>query len=51
MINTTMFNANNIQLEGISKIADHAQGQSASRFKSGAYTFVFEHFELVLRTP
>ena len=27
------------------KIADHAQAQGANRFKSGAYTIVFEHFE------
>jgi hypothetical protein len=34
-------------LEPISKIVDHAQGQGANRFKSGAYTLVFEHFETV----
>ena len=29
------------------KIADHAQGQGENQFESGAYTLVFEHFELV----
>jgi hypothetical protein len=39
------------QLEAISKIVDHVQGQGENRFKSGAYTLVFEHFESVLCTP
>jgi hypothetical protein len=34
----------------ISKIVDHAQGQGENRFKSGAYTVVFEHFESVFNT-
>ena len=32
------------------KIVDHVQGQGENRFKSGAYTLVFEHFESVLNT-
>ncbi len=37
-------------LIAISKIVDHVQGQGKSRFKSGAYTLVFEHFESVFNT-
>ena len=35
------------QLEPVSKIADHAQGQGASRRKSAAYMWVCEHFKEV----
>ena len=35
------------QFEPISKIVDYVQGQGENRFKSGAYTTVFEHFESV----
>ncbi len=38
------------QLEPISKIVDHAQGQGENRFNSEAYTLVFEHFESVFNT-
>jgi hypothetical protein len=31
----------------ILKIVDNVQGQGENRFKSGAYTLVFEHFETV----
>jgi hypothetical protein len=31
----------------IAKIADHVQEQGENRFKSGAYTLVFEHFDSV----
>jgi hypothetical protein len=34
----------------ILKIVDNAQGQGENRFKSGAYTLVFEHFESVFNT-
>jgi hypothetical protein len=37
-------------LESITKIVDHVQGQGENRFKSGAYTTVFEHFESVFNT-
>jgi hypothetical protein len=37
--------------KAISKIVDHVQGQSENRFKSGAYTTVFEHFESVFNPP
>jgi hypothetical protein len=37
-------------LEPISKIVDHTQGQGENRFKSRAYTLVFEHFESVFNT-
>jgi hypothetical protein len=36
-----------INLEVVSKIVDHVQGQGENRFESGAYTLVFEHFESV----
>jgi hypothetical protein len=36
-----------INLEAVSKIVDHVQGQGENRFESGAYTLVFEHFESV----
>ena len=36
--------------EAISKIVDHVQGHGANRFKSRAYTLVFEHFESVWNT-
>ncbi|MDX1708621.1 MAG: hypothetical protein R3274_08480, partial [Desulfobacterales bacterium] len=46
IMNLSVFS--NRQLIGpISKIVDHAQGQGANRFESGAYTLVFEHFESV----
>jgi hypothetical protein len=35
------------KFEPISKIADHAKGRGANRFKNGAYTLVFEYFESV----
>ena len=40
-----------MKLKPISKIVDYAQGQGENRFKSGAYTTVFEHFESVLTQP
>ena len=40
----------NIELEAILKIVDYVQGQGENRFKSGAYTVVFEHFESVCNT-
>jgi hypothetical protein len=40
-------NIENLICKTISKIVDHAQGQGENRFKSGAYTLVFEHFESV----
>jgi len=39
-----------VLLESISKIVDYVQGQGKNRFKSGAYTLVFEHFESVFNT-
>jgi hypothetical protein len=36
-----------LTVKTIPKIVDHAQGQGKNRFKSGAYTLVFEHFESV----
>jgi hypothetical protein len=39
-----------VNFETISKIVDYAQGQGENRFKSGAYTLVFEHFESVFNT-
>jgi hypothetical protein len=36
-----------IYVEAVLKIVDYAQGQGENRFKSGAYTLVFEHFESV----
>ena len=36
--------------QGQGKIVDNAQGQGENRFKSGAYTLVFEHFESVFNT-
>ena len=39
-----------MKFKSVLKIADHAQGQGANRFKSGAYTIVFEHFESVCNT-
>ena len=39
-----------LKLEAIYKIIDNAQGQGENRFKSGAYTTVFEHFESVFNT-
>jgi hypothetical protein len=33
--------------EAVSKIVDQVKGQGENRFKSGAYTLVFEHFESV----
>jgi hypothetical protein len=38
-------------LKTILKIVDNVQGQGENRFKSGAYTTVFEHFESVLYNP
>ena len=37
----------NHKVKAIFKIVNHVQGQGANRFKSGAYTVVFEHFESV----
>jgi hypothetical protein len=39
-----------VLFEVSSKIVDYAQGQGENRFKSGAYTLVFEHFESVFNT-
>jgi hypothetical protein len=38
-------------VKAVLKIADYVQGQGENRFKRGAYTIVFEHFESVLCTP
>ena len=37
----------NIEPKAVFKIVDNVQGQGENRFKSGAYTLVFEHFESV----
>jgi hypothetical protein len=39
-----------IKPKTVLKIADRARGQGENQFKSGAYTLVFEHFELVFNT-
>ncbi len=39
-----------MKFKEVLKIADHVQGQGENRFKSGAYTIVFEHFESVFNT-
>ena len=39
--------ANGGRFEDIQKIVDNVQGRDANRFKNGAYTIVFEYFELV----
>ena len=35
------------EFKAILKIVDYVQGHGENQFKSGAYTIVFEHFELV----
>jgi hypothetical protein len=37
-------------VEAVLEIAGKVQGQGKNRFKSGAYTAVFEHFESVFNT-
>jgi hypothetical protein len=37
-------------IEAVLEIADRFQGQGEYRFKSGAYTTVFEYFESVFNT-
>ena len=39
-----------IILKPIPKIVDYIQGHGENRFKSGAYTTVFEHFEPIFNT-
>jgi hypothetical protein len=37
-------------VKAVLKIVGGVQGQGKNRFKSGAYTIVFEHFESVFNT-